>query len=59
MAGKFKRGDAACLVVDVPKGTVTSFRMDDDANIWCLLEWTDANGDEHQRWFLETQLALT
>ena len=56
MAAKFKKGDAAKLIAVIPTGTVSSFRMDDEGQVWCLLEWTDGEGNDQHRWFLEDQL---
>jgi len=35
---------------------VQSFRMDEDGNVWCLVEWTDIDGEVQQRWFKEDDL---
>lgn len=53
----FKKGDAVKLVsVVVPQGPVLGMRMDDDGNVQYLVGWTDADGQEQQRWFDEAQL---
>lgn len=36
-------------------GEVKSFRMDDDGNVFCLVEWDDANAKK-ERWFKEDEL---
>jgi hypothetical protein len=30
--------------------------MDEDGDVWYLIEWTDANGAPQQRWFVEGEL---
>jgi len=57
MATAFKKGDNVKLNSTVPQGSVQALRMDEDGNFFYLVEWTDANGDEQQRWFEESQLA--
>lgn len=52
----FKKGDTVKLVAVVPEGPVEALRMDEDGNIQYLLSWTDANGNQHSRWFDEAQL---
>jgi hypothetical protein len=52
----FKKGDSVKLVAVVPEGPVESMRMDEDGNVQYLISWTDANGNEHSRWFDEAQL---
>ena len=56
MATAFKKGDVVKLVSVVPQGPVQSMRMDDDGNVQYLVSWTDADGNEQQRWFDEAQL---
>jgi len=56
MASKFKRGDAVKLNAVVPQGPVQGVRMDEDGNVWYLVEWTNADGVTEQRWFPEEQL---
>ena len=52
----FKKGDNVRLKTVVPQGPVAKMAMDDDGNVSYLLEWTDADGQLHQRWFEEGQL---
>jgi len=56
MASTFKKGDVVRLNTAVPQGPVQSIRMDDDGVVFYLIEWTDVNGVEQQRWFSEDQL---
>lgn len=56
MATKFKKGDVVRVNQVIPQGPVQAFRMDDDGTVYCLLEWTDAEGVEQKRWFAEDEL---
>lgn len=56
MATKFKKGDVVTVNVVKPSGPVQALRMDDDGVVYCLLEWADAQGQVHQRWFAEDEL---
>ena len=56
MATKFSKGDEVKVVAVTPQGPIQAFRMDDDGVVFCLVEWTDANGDVQQRWFAEDDL---
>jgi hypothetical protein len=56
MATAFKKGDTVKLISVVPQGPVQALRMDEDGNFFYLVEWTDADGTAHQRWFEESQL---
>lgn len=56
MATKFKKGDVVTLNAVVPKGPVQALRMDEDGNFFYMIEWTDAEGVTHQRWFKEDEL---
>lgn len=56
MAAQFAKGQEVRLVVSVPQGQVQALRMDEDGNILCLLSWTDLDGRNQSRWFLESQL---
>lgn len=53
----FKKGDVVKLVSVVPQGPVLALRMNEDGEIFCLIEWVDAEGETQQRWFPEAQLA--
>ena len=53
----FKKGDVVKLAGVVPQGPVIGMRMDDDGNVFYLIEWTDAAGQSQQRWFAEADLA--
>lgn len=52
----FKKGDMVKLNAVIPQGPVLAMRMDEDGNIFCLVEWTDDKGEVQQRWFEESQL---
>ena len=56
MATAFKKGDNVKLISVVPEGPVTALRMDEDGNFFYKVEWTDADGNDQQRWFKEDQL---
>ena len=56
MATKFKKGDVVKVKAVVPQGPVQAFRMDEDGVVFCLIEWTDAEGNVQQRWFEEDTL---
>lgn len=54
----FKIGDVVKVKAVVPQGPVKRMRMDEQTGeISYLLEWTDVDGHEQQRWFTEDQLA--
>jgi hypothetical protein len=52
----FKKGDNVRVKTVVPEGPVVALLMDEDGQIYCLLEWVDIDGKSQQRWFLEDQL---
>lgn len=56
MATKFKKGDVVEVSAVKPSGPVESLRMDEDGNFFYFVSWTDADGNEQQRWFAEDQL---
>ena len=56
MATQFKKGDVVKVNVVVPNGPIKAYRMDDEGDVFCLLEWVDENGDTQQRWFPEDKL---
>lgn len=56
MATTFKKGDNVKVVSVTPEGPVQALRMDEDGNVSYLVEWTDADGNDQQRWFDEAQL---
>lgn len=56
MATKFKKGDVVKVKTVVPQGPVKSLRMDEDGNVYCLIEWVDADGSTQERWIDETLL---
>jgi uncharacterized protein YodC (DUF2158 family) len=60
MATKFKKGDSVRLKVTVPAGHVQGMRLDDgDGTIMCMIQWTDAEGQTHEREFAEDDLERT
>jgi uncharacterized protein YodC (DUF2158 family) len=52
----FKKGDVVRLSAVIPEGPVLALRMNEDGEIFCLLEWVDAEGEAQQRWFSQDQL---
>lgn len=56
MATKFKKGDEVKLNVDVPSGPIQAYRMDEDGTVYCLIAWTDNEGNAQERWFKEDDL---
>jgi len=57
MKDVFNVGDQARLVQPVVVGAVADIRYNKDAaELELLLDYQDADGTAHQRWFLATQL---
>lgn len=56
MATAFKKGDVVEVQAVRPKGPVLALRMDEDGNVFYLIEWTDLDGAVQQRWFEESTL---
>lgn len=56
MATMFKKGEAVKVKITVPQGSVQALKMDSDGNVWYLVPWTDENGRNQERWFIEDQL---
>lgn len=52
----FKKGDVVKVKAVLPQGPIIKMRMDDDGIVSYLVEWTDADGHDQQRWFTEDQL---
>jgi sugar lactone lactonase YvrE len=52
----YKKGDVVRLKAVVPQGPIAKMRMDDDGNVWCLMEWTTEDGQVHSRWFMDIEL---
>lgn len=52
----YKKGDVVRLKAVIPQGPITKMRMDDDGNVWCLMEWTTEDGQVHSRWFMDNEL---
>jgi hypothetical protein len=59
MMATFKKGDVVKLNGVVPQGPVLAMRMDEDGNVFYLIEWTDVIGNTQQRWFAESELVAT
>lgn len=57
MATKFVKGQNVKANGVVPQGPVKALRMDEDGIFYYLIEWTDAKGVTHERWFNEADLA--
>lgn len=56
MATAFKKGDVVEIKTITPKGPVLALRMDEDGNVYYMVEWKDINGFIQQRWFEESTL---
>lgn len=56
MATKFVKGQEVKAKAVVPQGPVQALRMDEDGNFYYRIEWTDAEGATHTRWFDEKDL---
>lgn len=57
MAAQFAKGQTVRVIAVVPEGPIQAFRMDEDGNVFCLVQWTDVDGVEQERWFPENMLA--
>lgn len=56
MATQFKKGQVVRVVTVVPQGPVQALRMDEDGTVYCLIQWTDVDGNAQERWFAEGEL---
>lgn len=56
MATKFTKNQNVKVAAVVPEGPVKALRMDEDGNFFYLIEWTDAAGNDQERWFAEADL---
>ena len=56
MATKFVKGENVKLISIVPQGPIQKLRMDEDGNVFYLIAWTDADGENQERWFSESEL---
>jgi len=52
----FKKGEVVKAKAMVPSGPIQALRFNSDGDVEYLIEWTDADGNVQQRWFLESQL---
>lgn len=59
MATAFKKGDMVEIKTIIPKGPVQALRMDEDGNVFYMIEWQDINGFTQQRWFEESTLQFS
>jgi len=55
MSVAFVKNQNVRVVVPVPTGIVINFRVDEDGEMFYLVEWATESGAE-QRWFRENQL---
>lgn len=56
MAANFKPGTQVKLNVAPPQGEVQQLSVSQEGDIQYLVEYTDATGEVHQRWFKEDEL---
>lgn len=56
MATKFVKGQEVKVNTVVPAGPVQKLRMDEDGNLFYMLEWADVDGQAQERWFKESDL---
>lgn len=56
MATQFQKGQVVRVASVVPQGPVQAFRMDEDGVVYCLIQWTDVDGNAQERWFAEGDL---
>ena len=60
MAAKFTKGTVVHQIVSVVSGTVQSFSVDQESgDVQYFVEWQDADGVVHSRYFTESELAAT
>jgi len=60
MAAKFTKGTVVYQIVSVVSGTVQSFSVDQETgDVQYFVEWQDADGVVHSRYFTETELAVS
>lgn len=51
-----KRGDTVRLIQPVIEGVVAGAQVDDEMNVLLLVDYVDAAGQKHQRYFRPEQL---
>jgi len=57
MASSFKKGDPVRQIVVPLSGTVAGFQVDQETGDRLVkVEWTDAAGDQHARFFKEDEI---
>ena len=56
MATEFKKGQVVRVRAVIPEGPVQALRMDEDGNVYYLIQWTDVDGVAQERWFAEDVL---
>jgi uncharacterized protein YodC (DUF2158 family) len=54
----FKKGDVVKLKAVVPSGPIQAMRMSEEGEVYCMLQWVDADGVTQTRWFLQSDLVL-
>jgi hypothetical protein len=60
MAAKFTKGTVVHQIVSVVSGTVQSFSVDQESgDVQYFVEWQDADGVVHSRYFTEAELAAS
>ena len=60
MAAKFTKGTVVHQVVTVVSGTVQSYSVDQETgDVQYFVEWQDAAGVVHSRYFTESELAAS
>ena len=52
----FKKGEVVKAKTIIPHGPVQGLRFNPDGDVEYLIAWKDIDGNEQQRWFLESQL---
>jgi hypothetical protein len=56
MAANFKPGAQVKVSATPPQGVVLQLSVSQEGDIEYLVEYTDAQGNVHQRWFKEADL---
>lgn len=56
MATTFVKNQEVKVNAVIPQGPVEKLRMDEDGIFWYQISWTDAEGNNQQRWFKEAEL---
>jgi uncharacterized protein YodC (DUF2158 family) len=56
MATKFAKNQEVRVKGVIPQGPVEKLRMTEDGEFFYFIRWTDAEGNQQERWFKEDQL---